>query len=66
VDWSRAKFAVFPELKPSTRAISLRMPEGMLARIKMEAHKRNIPYQSLLKMWLSEKLDEQSDAGNAR
>ncbi|RME60273.1 hypothetical protein D6779_02515, partial [Candidatus Parcubacteria bacterium] len=33
-------------------------PEGMLARIKMEAHKRNIPYQSLLKLWLSEKLDE--------
>lgn len=56
LDWSQAKLAVFPNLKPTTKAISLRLPESMLAQIKIEANKRDVPYQSLMKMWLSEHL----------
>jgi predicted DNA binding CopG/RHH family protein len=55
VDWSRAKRARFPNLKPSTTAISLRLPVGLLDRIKIAANKRDMPYQSLIKAWLAEK-----------
>jgi predicted DNA binding CopG/RHH family protein len=55
VDWSRASRVRFPNLKPSTTAISLRMPDSLLERIKMEANKRDVPYQSLIKLWLAEK-----------
>lgn len=55
VDWSKAERARFPNLKPSTQTISLRLPTSLLERIKVEANKRDIPYQSLIKMWLSEK-----------
>lgn len=57
VDWDNAQMAVFPNLKPTTKPISLRLPEGMLAAIKTEANKRDIPYQSLIKIWLSERLE---------
>jgi predicted DNA binding CopG/RHH family protein len=56
LDWSNAEQVVFPSLKPTTRAISLRLSESMLAQIKVEANKRDVPYQSLMKMWLSEHL----------
>ena len=56
VDWSRAERAVFPNLKPTTRSISLRLPVRMLERIKAEANSRDVPYQSLIKIWLEEKL----------
>lgn len=58
VDWSRAKPAAFPNLKPSTKTISLRLPEGLLDRIKIEANKRDMPYQSLIKAWLVEDVEE--------
>ena len=57
VDWATAQRARFPNLKPSTRAISLRLPATLLERIKVAANKRDVPYQSLIKMWLSEKVD---------
>lgn len=57
VDWSRAERARFANLKPSTTAISLRLPVALLERIKVAAHKRDMPYQSLIKAWLSEKAD---------
>lgn len=57
VDWSRAERARFANLKPSTRAISLRLPVDLLERIKTAANKRDVPYQSLIKVWLSEKVD---------
>ena len=57
VDWSKAKRTRFPNLKPSTKAISLRLPVDLLERIKMAANKRDVPYQSLIKVWLSEKVD---------
>ncbi|MEQ8349259.1 MAG: BrnA antitoxin family protein [Sneathiellaceae bacterium] len=58
VDWSKAQRARFPNLKPSTAAISLRLPVDLLERLKMAANSRDVPYQSLIKVWLSEKLEE--------
>jgi predicted DNA binding CopG/RHH family protein len=52
VDWSRASSVRLPSLKPSTTTISLRIPVGLLERIKIEANKRDMPYQSLIKAWL--------------
>jgi predicted DNA binding CopG/RHH family protein len=56
VDWSSARRAAFPDLKPSLRTISLRLPEMMLAELKALANKRDVPYQSLLKMFLAERI----------
>lgn len=58
VDWNQARPASFPNLKPSTKTISLRLPEALLDRIKIEANKRDMPYQSLIKVWLAEDVDE--------
>ncbi len=57
MDWKQAQPALFPNLKPSTKTISLRLPEALLERIKIEANKRDMPYQSLIKVWLSEDVD---------
>lgn len=56
VDWSKARRASFPNLKLSTTTISLRLPQGLLDQIKMAANKRDVPYQSLIKMWLAERV----------
>ncbi len=56
LDWSKADRVRLPNLKPSTTAISLRLPVGLLEQIKIAANKRDVPYQSLIKMWLSEKV----------
>ncbi len=58
VDWSKAKKSVLPNLKPSTTTISLRLPESLLDRIKVEANKRDMPYQSLIKAWLAQNIEE--------
>jgi len=58
VDWGKARRTRLPNLKPSTKAISIRLPESMLERIKVEANKRDVPYQSLIKVWLSEHLNK--------
>jgi predicted DNA binding CopG/RHH family protein len=58
VDWSRAERVRLPSLRPSTASISLRMPVSLLERIKTAAHKRDVPYQSLIKIWLAERLDQ--------
>ena len=57
VDWSTAERLRLPNLKPSTRSISLRLPVSLLERIKIAANKRDVPYQSLIKTWLAEKAD---------
>ena len=57
VDWSKAESVRLPNLKPSSTAISLRLPNGLLERIKVAANKRDVPYQSLIKTWLAEKLE---------
>ena len=56
VDWSKAQRAVFPNLKPSTKTISLRLPQHLLDSIKSTANSRDVPYQSLMKVWLQEKV----------
>ena len=58
VDWSKAKKAVMPNLKPTTTTISLRLPDTLLDRIKVEANKRDMPYQSLIKVWLAQDIEE--------
>ena len=59
VEYSKAKRVVLPNLKPSTRAISIRLPVSLITHIKVLANKRDIPYQSLLKMYLIEKVEEE-------
>lgn len=54
VDWSAARKVSLPNLKPSTKTISLRLPVALLERIKIEANRRDMPYQSLIKAWLAE------------
>ena len=58
LDFSQAEETVFPNLKPSTRAISLRLPVSLIDRLKMLANKQDVPYQSLLKVLLAEMVDE--------
>ena len=58
VDWEKAKKVILPNLKPSLKTISLRLPKSMLEELKLLAHKRDVPYQSLLKIFLSQKIDE--------
>src|SRR5260363_5784 len=58
LDWSKAKRAVFPNLKPSTQAISLRLPVSLLSAIKVRANRMDVPYQSLIKTWLADKAAE--------
>ncbi|MFP5229003.1 MAG: BrnA antitoxin family protein [Acidobacteriota bacterium] len=55
VDWSRAKLVSFPNLRPSTKTISLRLPEDVLNAIRNHARKLDVPYQSLMKLWLAER-----------
>lgn len=63
IDWENAKTdAQFPNLKFSTRAISIRLPENMIVKLKEIANKRDVPYQSLVKMILAEKIKEEMSA----
>jgi predicted DNA binding CopG/RHH family protein len=54
LDWHQAKQAIFPNLKPSTKTISLRLPESLLNEIRTIANKEDIPYQSLIKILLAQ------------
>ncbi|MFZ3106616.1 MAG: BrnA antitoxin family protein [Candidatus Hydromicrobium sp.] len=62
IDWKKAKKFVLPNLKPSVKTISLRIPESMLEEIKLLANKRDVPYQSLMKIFLSERIDKELSA----
>jgi predicted DNA binding CopG/RHH family protein len=69
IDWRRSKRVTLPNLKPSSQTISLRLPKPMLDRLKLLANKRDVPYQSLLKMFVAERLQtelESKEAGRAR
>lgn len=59
VDWSQARRAVFPNLRPSTTTISLRLPSGLLEDLKALANERDVPYQSLLKVFLAERVEKE-------
>ncbi len=56
LDWSKARKVTLPNLKPTTKTISLRLPQHLLDSIKAAANARDVPYQSLIKVWLKEKL----------
>lgn len=59
VDWKKDKRVVLPNLKPSVKTISLRLPESMLEELKLLANKRDVPYQSLLKIFLAERIEKE-------
>lgn len=62
MDWSKAQRVAVPDLKPSLKTVSLRLPEMMLAELKALANKRDVPYQSLLKMFLAERVAVEPEA----
>ena len=59
IDWSKARRVLLPNIKPSLRTISLRLPELMLEELKLIANKRDVPYQSLIKIFLAERLSKE-------
>ena len=59
IDWVKAQKTILPNLRPSTKTISIRLPEMMLQELKLLANKRDIPYQSLLKLFLSERIKQE-------
>jgi predicted DNA binding CopG/RHH family protein len=59
IDWRRGKRITLPELKPSMRTISLRLPDSMLEELKLLANSRDVPYQSLLKVFLAERIRQE-------
>lgn len=62
IDWNKAESVSFPNLKPTTRSISIRLPEFLLARLKQEANRLDVPYQSLIKVIIDEGLDRRQNA----
>lgn len=59
IDWAKAQRLVLPKFRPTLRTISLRLPESMIAELKLLANQRDVPYQSLLKVFLAEKIREE-------
>jgi predicted DNA binding CopG/RHH family protein len=66
VDWSKARHMRLTELRPSTTAISIRLPTDLLERIKTSANRKDVPYQSLIKLWLAEKMQDSGNAAGKR
>ncbi len=65
IDWSKAKRVGFPNLKPSLKTISLRLPASMIEELKILANKRDVPYQSLMKLFLSERITKELSMASA-
>jgi len=63
VDWAKARRAAYPSLKPSTETISLRLPASLLADLKILANRMDVPYQSLLKVYLADRVREELSRG---
>jgi predicted DNA binding CopG/RHH family protein len=59
IDWSKASEATLPNLRPTLRTISIRLPEAMIAQLKRLANKKDVPYQSLLKVFLAERIQDE-------
>ena len=59
MDWRKAKRTLFPDLKPSVKTISIRIPESLLDALKTVANQRDVPYQSLIKMILAERIEQE-------
>lgn len=65
VDWKRARRVTLSNLKPSLRTISLRLPEMMIEELKLLANKMDVPYQTLIKIYLSERIRKELESANA-
>ena len=65
VDWSRANEATLPKLRPTLRTISIRLPESMIAELKRLANKQDVPYQSLVKVFLAERIQAELSSTKA-
>jgi len=63
IDWTSGKNVKFPNLKPSLKSVSIRLPESMIEQLKIIANKKDVPYQSLVKIYLSEKVREEMEIG---
>jgi len=59
LDWKKSERVILPKLRPSTKTISLRLPEHILDELKMMARKRDVPYQSLIKIFLKDRLNQE-------
>jgi predicted DNA binding CopG/RHH family protein len=66
LDWSKARRVRFPNLRPSTTAISLRLPDTLLTELKLLANERDVPYQSLLKVYLADRVSAERKQARAR
>ena len=66
IDWSKGRWMILPNLKPSLTTISLRMPNHLLNELKVLANRRDVPYQSLLKIFLAERIQQELNAVVAR
>ena len=66
LDWSKARRVTFPNLRPSTATISLRLPQGLLNELRILANERDVPYQSLLKVFLAERIAKERDRPRRR
>ena len=64
IDWSKAQRIMLPNFRPTLRTISLRLPESMIAELKLLANQRDVPYQSLLKVFLAERINEERTGRN--
>jgi predicted DNA binding CopG/RHH family protein len=66
MDWSKARRVTLPNLRPSTATISLRLPQGLLNELRILANERDVPYQSLLKVFLAERVAKERDRPRRR
>ena len=66
VDWSKARVVRFPNLRPSSTAISVRLPDTLLTDLKLLANQRDVPYQSLLKVYLADRIGMERERGRRR
>lgn len=66
LDWDKAKKVALPNLKPSVKTISIRLPETMLEKLRLLANKRDVPYQSLLKIFLAERIQAELGMANKK
>jgi len=64
IDWKKAKRTLLSNLKPSVKTISLRLPKAMLEELKLLANKRDVPYQSLVKIFLAERIDQELEVNS--
>lgn len=66
LDWSQAEVTTFPKLKPTVKTISLRLPEKMLNELRLIANKNDVPYQTLIKIFLKERIKQELERTNVR